>query len=203
VLSILASKNYIQGRWNIDGLPKRPQAVAWANNFGRIDDGILVPNGVEFEDFIILSDHNRGPIEYTCERIENRVRTINAKMRSYHVADKLQISLSWDNLPSRAFNKNPEIGSVGKPTASSLESYTVDGGAGGADLLKWYSDHPGSFWMYIATDKYHNFATNEYNRMGEYSELIEVYFSSFTHSVLKRGRNTHDFWNVNITLEEV
>ena len=168
---------------------------------------MLVPDGVEYEDFIILSDHNRQPIEYSCERIENRKRTINAKMRSYHIADKLRISLSWDMLPSRAFNKDPLFGSNGKPTASDLVSYTVDGGAGADEIRNWYYNNPGSFWMMIASDRYNNMLDEnkdpQFNRLSEYNEIVEVYFASFDYTVVKRGRNTYDFCNVSVTLEEV
>ena len=211
----MASSSYLNGRWNLNSLPKRPQAIAWSKTYGTKDTHIsiagattLVPTGVEYEDFIILSDDNRQPIEYSCERIENRKRTINAKMRSYHVADKLRISLNWEMIPSRAFNKNPEFNaSTGKPTAENLTQYTSDGGAGAEEMRSWYNNNPGSFWVMIAADKYSNMLDEnqdpQFNRLGEYNELVEVYFASFDLSVVKRGRNTYDFCNVSVTLEEV
>ena len=211
----MASSSYLNGRWNLNSLPKRPQAIAWSKTYGTKDTHIsfagattLVPTGVEYEDFIILSDDNRQPIEYSCERIENRKRTINAKMRSYHVADKLRISLNWEMLPSRAFNKNPEFStSTGKPTAENLTQYTSDGGAGAEEMRNWYNNNPGSFWVMIAADRYSNMLDEnddpQFNRLGEYNELVEVYFASFDLSVVKRGRNTYDFCNVSVTLEAV
>lgn len=211
----MASSSYLNGRWNLNSLPKRPQAIAWSKTYGTKDTHIsiagattLVPTGVEYEDFIILSDDNRQPIEYSCERIENRKRTINAKMRSYHVADKLRISLNWEMLPSRAFNKNPEFSaSTGKPTAANLTQYTSDGGAGAEEMRNWYNNNPGSFWVMIAADRYSNMLDEnddpQFNRLGEYNELVEVYFASFDLTVVKRGRNTYDFCNVSVTLEEV
>jgi len=211
----LASSSYLNGRWNLNSLPKRPQAIAWSKTYGTKDTHIsiagattLVPMGVEYEDFIILSDDNRQPIQYSCERIENRKRTINAKMRSYHVADKLRISLNWEMLPSRAFNKNPEFSaSTGKPTAANLTQYTSDGGAGAEEMRNWYNNNPGSFWVMIAADRYSNMLDEnddpQFNRLGEYNELVEVYFASFDLTVVKRGRNTYDFCNVSVTLEEV
>lgn len=211
----MASSSYINGRWNLGGLPKRPQAIAWSKTYGTKDTHtyiagatMLVPTGVEYQDFIVLSDDNRQPIEYSCERIENRKRTINAKMRSYHVADKLRISLNWEMIPSRAFNKNPEFNaSTGKPTAANLIQYTSDGGAGAEEMKNWYNNNPGSFWVMIATDKYNNMLDEnqdpQFDRLSEYNELVEVYFASFDLSVVKRGRNTYDFCNVSVTLEEV
>ena len=210
----MASSSYMNGRWNLQSLPKRPQAIAWSKNYGTKDvhpsisgATLLVPQGTEYQDFIILTDDNRQPIQYTCERIENRKRTINAKMRSYHIADKLRITLNWEMIPSRAFNKDPLFGSDGKPTASDLTQYTTDGGAGAEEMRNWYHNNPGSFWVMIAADKYSNMLdeNNDYqfDRLGEYNELVEMYFASFDLTVVRRGRNTYDFCNVSVTLEEV
>jgi hypothetical protein len=134
------------------------------------------------------------------ERIEKRERMINGRMRSYHVADKTKITLSWDNLPSRAFDLNPSFDSNG---VSTKERFTVDGGAGGNDLLKWYEEHVGSFWVYLAYDKYTVFGTDNpaYGHMHQYNQVLEMYISDFSHKVTKRG-GLFDFWDVSITLEE-
>jgi hypothetical protein len=213
-VSKLSSSSYLNGRWNLSNLPKRPQAIAWSKTYGTKDTHLsingattLVPTGVEYEDFIILTDDNRQPIQYSCDRIENRKRTINAKMRSYHVADKLRVSLNWEMIPSRAFNKDPEFGADGKPDAEGLTQYTSDGGAGAEEMRRWYNSNPGSFWMMIAADKYSNMLDEndapQFDRLSEYNELVEVYFASFELTVVKRGRNTYDFCNVSVTLEEV
>ena len=34
------------------------------------------------------------------------------------------------------------------------DRFTVDGGAGGNELLEWYKGHPGSFWVLLAYDRY-------------------------------------------------
>jgi hypothetical protein len=122
-------------------------------------------------------------------------------MRSYHIADKLNISLSWSMLPSRSHHLSPDYDSSG--TSSVLE-YTADGGAGGIDLLNWYENHKGSFWVYLAYDKLNNFAsdTNPYAHLNQYNQVVEMFISSFDYSVQKRGGTNHDMWNVNIVLEE-
>ena len=90
-------------------------------------------------------------------------------------------------------------------------NYTTDGGAGGGELVKWYKEHPGPFWVYLAYDNWDHFNTpnmpsperfpwDKCNYM-KYSHRMEMYFSSFNHSVQKRGN--YDFWNVSMTLEEV
>jgi hypothetical protein len=189
----------------------RPQAVMWSDNFGSVATSsssanlqLAVPDGVEGSDFLILSDDNRSELSFACERIENRQRMINGTMRSYHVADKLRVSWSWDMIPSRSFNKDPLFNLLsGQPTAPDLEDFTSDGGAGGVDILNWYETHPGPFWMYLAYDKYNNFTSNQYSYLSQYNQLIEVYFSSFEYNVIKRGGTNFDFWNISLTLEEV
>lgn len=206
----MASVDYIRGRWALDGLRMRPQAILWSNNFGSISTGgasaqfqLAVPDGVEGEDFIILSDDNRSELSFNKERIENRQRMINGTMRSYHVADKLAISWSWDMLPSRSFNKDPLFNNSGKPTASELAQYTSDNGAGGVEILNWYENNQGPFWMYLAYDKYNEFPTQKYSYLAQYNQLVQVYFSSFDYTVVKRGGTNFDFWNISLTLEEV
>ena len=134
----------------------RPQGMLWADNAGTLSTNeatgksYYVPTGNEINaasgsgDFLILSDDNRSPIEFSQQRIENRRRTVNGRMRSYHIADKLQIAISWDMLPSRSFSNDPNFNvATGKPTSSGylgvektslpgnyLYQYTTDGGAG-------------------------------------------------------------------------
>ena len=197
----MTTSNYLAGR-NKYG---RPQAMLFSDNPGTVDNGFYVPQGVEKEDFIILSDHNRDPIQFKSQRIEEKVRTINGRMRSYHIADKLSISTSWKTLPSRAASTelviDPESGQtlIG---ANDL-AYTADGGAGGVDLLNWYEIHKGSFWVFLAYDKLTNFESDRYNKLAQYNEIIEVFFDDFQYDVTNRGRATHDFWDVSLSLEEV
>jgi hypothetical protein len=108
--------------------------------------------------------------------------------------------MSWNNLPSRAFQTLATFDENGKPD---IEPFTVDAGAGGNDLLKWYEEHVGSFWVYVAYDKYTNFGTDTraYGHMAQYNQVIEMYISDFTYKVTKRGM-LYDMWDVSITLEE-
>lgn len=195
----MATKAYIQNRWS---KRQRPQAIAWANNYGVYDDGLLVPDGSEFDDFIILSDDNRGEISVTPSRIESRRRMINGTMRSYHIADKNTYTFDWNMLPSRSFNDDPNFDESGNKAAG-LTQYTSDGGAGGVEILKWYEEHTGPFYMFLAYDRYDNFTTNQYDNLRKYNDVVEVYFSSFNYNVVKRGGSNFDFWNVSVALEEV
>lgn len=218
----MASSSYMTGRKKYN----RPQAALWSNNPGTLTNGLYVPTGLEvgadpagvisasdIDEFLVLSDHGRSPINMVPERIEKRERMINGRMRSYHIADKLKIDMSWDMLPSRSYSSVPEFnattgkssmfGVSGKPTGLDQE-YTVDGGAGGAELLDWYETHRGPFWMFLAYDKYTNFGSDEaaYGHLRQYNQIVEVYFSKFDYSIQKRGQ-AMDLWNISVSLEEV
>jgi hypothetical protein len=211
----MATSGYITGRKRY----QRPQGVLWSNNPGTLSNGLYVPTGYEvgadigaetnpalIDQFLILSDHNRSDIRFSPKRIEQRQRTINGRMRSYHIADKLEISWSWDNLPSRSYSENPEFSDSGlSPLKGSQSEYTADGGAGGVEILDWYESHTGPFWMFLAYDKYSNFNNTEdkFAHLHQYNQVVQVYLSEFNYSVVKRGGNNHDLWNISVTLEEV
>lgn len=204
----------------------RPQAMLLSDSPGTLtEDGFYVPVGYELGSngeiiaaspdeagtFLVLSDHNRAEISFKPIRIEKRERMINGRMRSYHIADKTQISTSWQRLPSRGFAAYPDFDDNGVPglrtkstaTNGMSQMYTADGGAGGVELLDWYENHKGSFWLFLSYDRYDNFVGNSsYNQLHKYSDVIEVFFSDFSYSVEKRGQG-HDFWNVSLSLEEV
>lgn len=218
----------------------RPQGMLWANNPGKLEGGLYVPKGLEvgqatpedateedlLNEFIILSDDNRAPLQFNSVRIEKKERMINGRMRSYHVADKIDLSTSWNRLPSRSFSASPDFDESGNPSlresgnrakgtdgsfeilpnvTNFSEQYTTDGGAGGVDVLNWYNSYKGSFFVYLAYDKYTEFSTtdpNRYSKLGQYNEILEMYISSFTYSVEKRGKSNYDFWNISLSLEE-
>jgi len=181
----------------------RPQAVIFSNNSTGILDGVPQISGTEREDFIILSDHNRSEISFKANRLENRKRMVNGHMRSYHIADKMSVSFSYNLIPSRSFDGDPEFNTSGIATDLSLTEYTADGGAGGAELLDWYSSNPGSFYMFLSYDKPQNFSTNPYDNLSKYSDELEVFISDFSYNVIKRGGTNHDLWDISISLEEV
>jgi hypothetical protein len=217
----MATQAYMQGRKQYG----RPQAMLWADNPGTYQNGFYLPNGFEVgsdeyalgttsESFIILSDDNRQPIDFKSERIEQRKRMVNGRMRSYHVADKITISTSWNMLPSRSHPSYPSFETltgqstaVGKTALPRTQQYTSDNGAGGVELLKWYEENPGSFWIYLAYDNYKNFSelndATPYDNLGKYNQVVEVFFSDFSYTVEKRGGTNYDFWNITVSLEEV
>jgi hypothetical protein len=199
----MASAQYMVGRKKYI----RPQQIVWADNY-TIDavTGSYLPSGTEFVDFIILSDHNKSELSVEQERIETRKRMVNGTMRSYHIADKHTFSFDWSMIPSRAFPRDPNFDSTTGKNSASLqytEFYTVDGGAGGVELLNWYENHSGPFYMLLAFDKYNEFNTNKYQKLSYYNLAVNVYFDQFDYEVVKRGSQTFDFWNISVSLEEV
>jgi hypothetical protein len=209
----MATSAYLTGRRRY----ARPQAILWSNNPGTLSNGLYVPNGIEvgvntqetntnlLDQFIILSDHNRGDMQFNTQRIEQRQRTINGRMRSYHIADKLNMSVSWNMLPSRGYSGLANFSETTgvSPNEGSTSEYTADGGAGGVELLDWYENHQGPFWMYLAYDKYSNFSNNKFGNLAKYNQIIQVYFADFNYTVVKRGGTNHDLWNISVNLEEV
>ena len=199
----MATKTYLAGRKTY----ARPQGILLSNNQGYRDtDGSYIPDGYEGTDFIVLSDHNRSPLSLTNTRIESRRRMVNGTMRSYFTADKANLSISWNLLPSRSFSDNVARSDDGlivppRPPAELPHEYTVDGGAGGVDLKKWHDDHPGPFFVFLAYDRYDKMYTDVYNKLDKYNDRLHMYFSSFDWSV--ETRHTCELWNVSLNLEEV
>jgi len=193
----------------------RPSGMLWSENSGTLLEGLYIPQGYEvgaaavdvsdldlLDQFLMLTDDNRTPLDFSDERIEKRERMINGRMRSYHTADKMKISTGWNMIPSRSHSNIPSFNiATGK---SPYTSYTTDGGAGGADMLEWYDGHKGSFWVFLAYDRKGIFKGTEapYDHLQQYNQLVEMFISSFSYSVEKRGTN-FDYWNVSVTLEEV
>ncbi len=137
----MATAAYLTGRRKY----QRPQAILWSDNAGTLTSGVYVPNGYEvgadvpegtdpslIDQFLILSDHNRGEIGFTPQRIEQRQRTINGRMRSYHIADKLSMSVSWNMLPSRGYSRLPNFNST-----TGVEGALIEGLPPGAVKLSF------------------------------------------------------------------
>lgn len=205
----MTTSTYIVGRKKY----QRPQALCFCETEPFEESGMYVPDGTEFSNFIILSDHNRGAINLGVQRIGKRERTINGRMRSYWVADKLTLSTSWDMLPSRGWKGSVLAGGVpinsdGTSTLNPSQysdQFTADGGAGGNELLEWYKGHTGSFWVLLAYDRYPLMANevDPFAQMGRYNEKVEMFLTDdFSYDVVKRGGSTTDFWNIDLKLEE-
>ena len=111
--------HYSDMRRRYKNVNARPQAMVWAKNEGYVgtsgyDTGTAYPFGIEGEDFIITSDHNRSSISIDKMRIENKQRMVNGNMRSYWTDDKVTINCSWNLLPSRAYQAGIKLMEIDK-----------------------------------------------------------------------------------------
>ncbi len=78
-----------------------------------------------------LTDHNRSPISISFEKIENRERMANGTLRTYVVATKRNIKVTWDDLPRQ-------------------DIHTADGFWGANSLKAFYDDYSNQpFWVTI------------------------------------------------------
>lgn len=169
----MATQEYLDGRKKY----ARPQAMMWSTQPPQIIDGKYIPYGLEVNDntesvsddslkdqFLILSDDNRDSLNFSNQRIESRKRMVNGQMRSYHIADKVNISTSWSMLPSRGFATYPNFNlttGAPDPALTQQQMVTSDGGAGGVDMLNWYETHTGSFGYTCLTTSIQNLKKTE------------------------------------------
>lgn len=136
-------------------------------------------NGADF----ILSDHGRGEVTLDYERIENRVRMANGRMRSKYIADKRTFTLDWELLPSRSVVNGVNVVS--------------DGYASATDLKNFYEAVQGSFTVTMYADSGNGQALDQDGVYGTF----DVFIDSFSTTIGKRGKN-FDFMNVTLGLEE-
>lgn len=138
-------------------------------------------------DYLYLSDNNRSDLAVSFERIEYKQRMINGTMRSYHVADKKNFSTSWDKLPSR------------KTMVTEYDADARNKFAGGQEMLKWYEDHVGSFWMLLVYDIDSSISKTN---IKQNIEKVNVFFENFSYNIAKRGIDL-DLWDIDLSLVEV
>lgn len=136
-----------------------------------------------------VTEHNRQPMSLQSSRIEKALRMSNGSLRKFFVADKANLSVAWNIVPS-------------------FSNMTVDGGYGAMDIKSFYEGiGKGSFKVKIVYGK---------NQTSPYADRTEgavgylnMVFTSANFEVVKRNvKNTtsdpaQEFWNVSIALEEV
>lgn len=95
----------------------------------------------------LLTDHNRGPLDISVERIEKAKRMWDGTMRKFFIADKHTFSFSYDNLPKTT-------------------QWVVDGKWTGKDIRDFYNDNPGNFPLKV------NHGDGE---VGEYDVMFQTF----------------------------
>ena len=165
----------------------RPSLIIWSENEPELGTGDNAGKWDLGTKYLYISDNNRAELSVSFERIEYKQRMINGTMRSYHVADKKNFSTSWEKLPSR------------KTQVTEYDINTRNKFAGGQEMLKWYEEHTGDFWMLLVYDVDSTVSTGDIKKN---VETVNVFFGDFSYNVVDRGQTT-DLWNINLSLVEV
>lgn len=134
----------------------------------------------------MITDHNRGALSVSFERLETKNRMADGTMRRYTVAKKRTFAASWTDLPAK---RNSTYG--GKTAVT-----TVDGGWAGEDIEAFHNSVDGAFKIKLRKGVDEAKAANDGTL-----EVVNVMISDFSKEISKRG--VVDLWNVDITLEEV
>jgi hypothetical protein len=153
-----------------------PSTVANRNNLGYSSKNQLR--------FRRVSEHNRQPLSINIDRIEQSSRMANGTTRKYFVADKVNISVSWEMLPS-------------------FRNETVDGGWGAEDIKNFYESAAGRGAFRIKLNPTVFSPDLIADSAGALSDdyTYTVMFTSCDFTLIKRG--LQPFWSVNLTLEQV
>jgi len=125
-----------------------------------------------------ISEHNRSALALDTQRFEKVQRMSNGTLRKIFIADKKTFSTSWNMIPS-------------------YSTMTLDGGWGAEDIRSFY----------------HGIGQKTFKIKIAYSatrtEEFVVSFTSANFNILKRNvkaktsDSAQEFWDVNISLEEV
>lgn len=153
---------------------------------GWMDNTIMTWDGIK------VTDHGRGSLSESPERIGIDKRMADGTLRRQHIVVKRKWSVSWENLPST--NKSPR----GMKTA--------DGGMAGEDIERFYFNSPGKVRMVlrrgsaiglplpVVSDTLLPYEDDNFY-------IADIMFTEYTKEVIKRGYS--DLWNVSVSMEEV
>ena len=134
-------------------------------------DAALSVSGYKF------TDHNRSPLSISYDRLEDRRRMANGRLRVKHVDNKLRVSASWESVPN-------------------LDSRTVDGNAGAGRMKSVHDSSPASPLTVVLTYR-------EGSSGATATSTYTMVFASFSYEVVTRSPGGFDLVNVSLELEEV
>lgn len=142
-----------------------------------------------------ITDHGRGALDLTTERIGSDKRMSDATMRRQFVANKRTWTITWENIPST----NSISGGM----------HTADGGYAGEDIENFYLTTPGAFRLVLKRGSANGvsvpsgastFGGGPFSDSNFYG--ADVFIGDFSKTVSKRGARG-DLWNVSVSLIEV
>jgi hypothetical protein len=134
-----------------------------------------------------LTDHNRQPIQYAPQRIEQVQRMANGTMRKFVVANKAIYDTSWQAVPSASQTITSQSG-VSLPTYQP----TVDGKMGAGFMKAFYDAYvlrPVWLKLTFATDNATGTAhvpSQLANPTTGNHQILQVYMTNFQYTVAKR-----------------
>jgi hypothetical protein len=141
-------------------------------------------NGTTWYD---LTDHNRQPIQYTPQRIEQVQRMANGTMRKFVIANKATYETTWQMVPSGTQNITSQSG-------ISVASYTptVDGKYGAGFMKAFYEKYvfqPISLKLTFATDNLsgtNHIPSKLVTPSTGNHQLLTVFITDFKYTINKR-----------------
>lgn len=139
-----------------------------------------------------VSDHGRGPLSETHERIGTDKRMADGTLRRQYISVKRKWSVSWENLPST--NSAPN------------GMKTVDGGMAGEDIERFYFNTPGKVRMVLRRGSAMDLpvpvvADSNLPYEDDNFYIANIMFTDFSKEVTKRGAS--DLWSVSVSMEEI
>lgn len=150
-----------------------------------IKAGIAV--SIDGTNWFQLTDHNRQPIQYTPQRIEQSQRMADGSMRKMVIANKGLYDVSWQSVPSASQTITSQSGKT-------LPSYqpTVDGNYGAGFMKAFYEKYvfqPIWIKLTFATD---NYSGNSHlpSQLASPStnnhQILKVFITDFKYTINKR-----------------
>jgi hypothetical protein len=134
-----------------------------------------------------LTDHNRQPVQYTPQRIEQVQRMANGSMRKMVIANKALYDVSWQQTPTASQ-------SITSQSGQTIPNYqpTVDGNYGAGFMKAFYDKYVFQpIWIQLT------FATDNYNGNAHVpsklvspstgnNQILKVFMTDFKYTVTKR-----------------
>lgn len=104
------------------------------------NNSLTNPPGASAAGWIELTEHNRQPIDFSYEKIEREQRMANGYLRKYVVAQKRNLSIDWEMVPSVS-SVQTKITTGSTSLVDTVSNLTVDGKPGGAWLKEFYESN--------------------------------------------------------------
>lgn len=125
-----------------------------------------------------ISDHGRDPLQVSVVRIENVNRMADGTLRRFVVAKKHTFECSWTGIPSN--------------TGTWLAN-----GQPGSFIENWHDTVNGAFLVRLRAG-----SDRDTTFTGTQGTIYTMMITDFSKEIGKRS-TSYDFWNLDVTLEEV